>query len=232
MNFITFVLTVLLFACVARAEDCASKFNVTAEDWKELKKDTAHPSEKILCMLKCEYENDGALNPDKTINAEKLVKKITSWKHLDEPIKAELKECVQKVKVPLNTCANMKPYFDCVRTAENEQNGEDCAAKFNVTADDWTELKKDTAHPSEKILCMLKCEYENDGALNPDKTINAEKLVKKITAWKHLDEPIKAELKECVQKVKVPLNTCANMKPYFDCVRTAENEQDNKVSKA
>lgn len=76
----------------------------------------------------------------------------------------------------------------------------------------------------------MKCEYEVLGAIKEDKTLHSDKMVEKVQEWKTFDEPIRSELKKCIEKDAVPLNKCTDMKPYYMCVREAGIKQVNLSS--
>ncbi|XP_044761670.1 uncharacterized protein LOC123318953 isoform X2 [Coccinella septempunctata] len=108
-------LFVVLIAYVAAEKGkCAKEHNIDQPDFEELKKNPIDPPEKMLCFFKCEYERVGALNADKTVDADKLVEELVKWRRLRETAKNEIKECVQKLTVPVNSCPDVKPYHLCV----------------------------------------------------------------------------------------------------------------------
>ncbi|XP_044762222.1 uncharacterized protein LOC123319369 [Coccinella septempunctata] len=114
---------VVLVACVAAAEKgkCAKELNVDKPDWDEFRKNPTEPAEKLLCFFKCEYEGSGVFNADKTVNVDKLIAHIEKWKVLQETTKKEIKECVQKLTVPVNSCSDVKPYHLCVHHAVKKE---------------------------------------------------------------------------------------------------------------
>ncbi|XP_044762221.1 uncharacterized protein LOC123319368 isoform X2 [Coccinella septempunctata] len=107
---------VVLVANVAASEkgECAKQFNVDKPDFEELKKNPTEPAEKMLCFLKCEYEDSGVLNADKTVDADKLIAHVAKLKNLEETTKKNIKKCVQEMTVPVNSCSDIKPYYLCV----------------------------------------------------------------------------------------------------------------------
>ncbi|XP_045460014.1 uncharacterized protein LOC123670565 [Harmonia axyridis] len=104
-----------------------------------------------------------------------------------------------------------------------------CAKELNVEKNDWVEFKKDPTNPAEKLLCFFKCEYTRSGALKEDKTLNADKLIQHIEEWRILKATTKSEIKECVQKLTIPVNTCADVKPYHICVHNAVHKELNET---
>ncbi|XP_044761668.1 uncharacterized protein LOC123318952 [Coccinella septempunctata] len=116
------VIFALLLACVGAAKsDCSSNLHVTKSDWENLEKDSANPPEAILCMYKCYYEQQRAFNEDKTVKLDKLLKGVEVRKTLDDVTREELKECVKRDGIPVNECADIKPYFLCILKAQIKQ---------------------------------------------------------------------------------------------------------------
>ncbi|XP_045460603.1 uncharacterized protein LOC123671013 [Harmonia axyridis] len=96
-----------------------------------------------------------------------------------------------------------------------------CAIENNIGKRDRIELSKNPYKPSEKILCFLKCDYERTGALRIDKTVDADKVVEHLNAWRSLKLSTKRRIKECVEEVKTQVNNCYDIEPYYHCVRKA-----------
>ncbi|XP_044761631.1 uncharacterized protein LOC123318915 [Coccinella septempunctata] len=117
----TFILISFVAIAVAREKSqCETKHNIVKEDWDKLNADPSKPSEKMLCLFKCIYEEQGSTNSDGTINAEKLIENVNKWKPLNEDSKTYIKDCVKNLG-PVKTCEDVNASFQCAQQAIDKQ---------------------------------------------------------------------------------------------------------------
>ncbi|XP_045483551.1 uncharacterized protein LOC123688874 [Harmonia axyridis] len=114
------VLCLVALAVAKEASKCETKFNIVDDDWKAVNADDSKPTERHLCFFKCVYEDEGSVNSDGVLNADKLVENVHKWKPLTDDAKNSIKECVKSLG-PVKTCNDVSPSYQCVQNALAKQ---------------------------------------------------------------------------------------------------------------
>lgn len=89
---------------------CLEENDLTIEEFKEFRSDTA--TEKMMCFLKCKYEHEGSFDENGVLIKEIVQESYDDLGWTDEQ-RAKSDVCLDNMK-PVKKCGDFKEFFDCI----------------------------------------------------------------------------------------------------------------------
>lgn len=94
-------------------KNCTEEFPISKKDLEEYTLNRNEPSEKMLCYLKCNAENDDMIFEDGSLNMNFLKAIIDRSTHMSTEEKEKVEECLSKVPLVRN-CNDFESFTSCV----------------------------------------------------------------------------------------------------------------------